>query len=500
MTQQLTTLTAGMQLIYDGNKVFTVDEALASEFKPGDKLLFTHGANRPIIIPKTSIDLVETELTLAKQGFQELAAATDDQINTFYTQFSKNLADDVIWGKIKEVNEFDVETARKNNKSTTRLIANDKCRHNMISGLADFNAQEVSRKENITHVDHNGWSVDLLKSPLGVVGFVFEGRPNVIADATGVLKTGNVGVMRVGRDALKTAMAIVKFALYPALDVANISRNVIRVIDSPERSSAWALFSNSKVSLAVARGSGQAVFMLGSIAQYHGIATSLHGTGGAWMITDESTDTQRLQSAIKGSLDRKVCNTLNTLCILDTQVDDFLPIIQDALKQAGEKLKQSYKVHIDSKSKSYFPEHLFSKQTLVTRPTGLVEESQFEIIQRDQLGTEWEWEQTPEITIVVTQSITESIQLCNKYSPQFVASLLTTNMQSLESFFDQVNAPFVGNGMTRWVDGQYALKSPELGLSNWEGGRFLARSAILSGDGVFTTRIKMIQDDISLSR
>jgi glutamate-5-semialdehyde dehydrogenase len=68
------------------------------------------------------------------------------------------------------------------------------------------------------------------------------------------------------------------------------------------------------------------------------------------------------------------------------------------------------------------------------------------------------------------------------------------------SFFNDINAPFVGNGMTRWVDGQYALNLPELGLSNWENGRFLARSAILSGDGVFTTRIKMNQVVSELKR
>ena len=54
--------------------------------------------------------------------------------------------------------------------------------------------------------------------------------------------------------------------------------------------------------------------------------------------------------------------------------------------------------------------------------------------------------------------------------------------------------------MTRWVDGQYALQSPELGLSNWEAGRFLARSAILSGDSVYTTRVKMNQVRSSLIR
>ena len=54
--------------------------------------------------------------------------------------------------------------------------------------------------------------------------------------------------------------------------------------------------------------------------------------------------------------------------------------------------------------------------------------------------------------------------------------------------------------MTRWVDGQYALNAPELGLSNWENGRFIARSAILSGDSVYTTRLKMIQQVSNLKR
>ena len=500
MTQQLTKLTAGMQLIYDGNKVFTVDEALASEFKAGDKLLFTKGVSEPTLIPKVAIDLVKTEVDLAKKGFYQLATVTDDSINAFYDYFSANLQDDSIWKNIQKVNEHDVRKAQAKGKSITRLIANDNCRNNMIAGLNDFKHQNVSRVERISEHSHDGWSVDLLKSPLGVVGFIFEGRPNVIADATGVLKTGNVGVFRVGQDALDTAKAILEFALYPALDKAGISRHVIRILDSKSRATGWALFSNTDVNLAVARGSGQAVRMLGSIAQYNGIPVSLHGTGGAWMMCSESTDKTRLHAAIVGSLDRKVCNTLNTLCVLDTQVESFMPVILDALKTAGEKLNQSYKVHVEGSSKDYINPELFSKKTQVFRATGICEELQFELIDKDKLGTEWEWEQTPEISIVITKSTQESIELCNQFSPQFVASLITTDATELNSFFDRVNAPFVGNGMTRWVDGQYALNSPELGLSNWEGGRFLARSAILSGDSVFTTRIKMTQDNPNLAR
>ncbi len=54
--------------------------------------------------------------------------------------------------------------------------------------------------------------------------------------------------------------------------------------------------------------------------------------------------------------------------------------------------------------------------------------------------------------------------------------------------------------MTRWVDGQYALNRPELGLSNWQHGRLLARGGVLSGDGVFTVRTRMRQTDADLGR
>jgi len=62
-----------------------------------------------------------------------------------------------------------------------------------------------------------------------------------------------------------------------------------------------------------------------------------------------------------------------------------------------------------------------------------------------------------------------------------------------DAFFAAVDAPFVGDGFTRWVDGQYALGTPELGLSNWESGRLFARGGVLSGDGVFTVRTVVTQ-------
>jgi glutamate-5-semialdehyde dehydrogenase len=78
--------------------------------------------------------------------------------------------------------------------------------------------------------------------------------------------------------------------------------------------------------------------------------------------------------------------------------------------------------------------------------------------------------------------------------------LISESPAAHEHFFRAIDAPFVGDGFTRWVDGQYALDRPELGLSNWQFGRLFARGGVLSGDGVFTTRLRVHQQDSGLHR
>ena len=118
----------------------------------------------------------------------------------------------------------------------------------------------------------------------------------------------------------------------------------------------------------------------------------------------------------------------------------------------------------------------------------------------DRLGHEWEWEGSPEVTLHVVETVDDAVALCNAHSPRFVASLVSESTTAHDAFFATVDAPFVGDGFTRWVDGQYALDAPELGLSNWEGGRLLGRSGILSGDSVYTVRYRARIADPDLHR
>ena len=142
----------------------------------------------------------------------------------------------------------------------------------------------------------------------------------------------------------------------------------------------------------------------------------------------------------------------------------------------------------------------FDRSVTVRRADGLHEEPSASTIDVDSLAIEWEWEQSPEVTLVVVDSVDDAAGLCNRYSPHFVASLISGESREHDRFYATVDAPFVGNGFTRWVDGQYALDAPELGLSNWQAGRTLGRGAILSGDSVHTVRYRAVVTDHSVRR
>ena len=136
----------------------------------------------------------------------------------------------------------------------------------------------------------------------------------------------------------------------------------------------------------------------------------------------------------------------------------------------------------------------------IARAEGEVVEPQTEPIAEADLGTEWEWENSPEISLVIASDVDDAARLYNAYSPHFVVSLISSSSDAHDRFFEMVDAPFVGNGFTRWVDGQYALNRPELGLSNWEAGRLFGRAGVLSGDSVFTLRTRVTQTDPNLRR
>jgi glutamate-5-semialdehyde dehydrogenase len=496
---RLEALAAGMPIPFGGDRVAYVSEALAGAFKPGDRLVVVQESGDLLHVPAAVQAIAAGAVGRAHAAFGKLAEVSDAAITRFFEAFAANLADDVAWNAIAKANSDDVERARARGRSTTRLAVSEAMRADMIAGLRVWRDTEGGRGRIVEQVVHEGWRVDQVAAPLGVVGFVFEGRPNVFADATGVLRTGNTVVFRIGSDALGTARAIVEHALDPALEAAGLPPDSAALVDSPEHAAGWAMFSDPRLALAVARGSGPAVAQLGAIARQAGTPVSLHGTGGAWMVAAADADPARLKAVVYHSLDRKVCNTLNVCAIVREAAPTLVPAFLEALDLAGERRK-GVKLHVVEGGETALPEAWRQARVVVGRAEGPVEEPKVELLAQSRLGQEWEWEETPELALVLVDSVDEAVALFNRYSPQFAATLISQDDAAHERFYASVNAPFVGDGFTRWVDGQFALSRPELGLSNWENGRLFARGGVLSGDGVFTVRARVRQSDRNIDR
>ena len=172
----------------------------------------------------------------------------------------------------------------------------------------------------------------------------------------------------------------------------------------------------------------------------------------------------------------------------------------DALDAAAAARNTNGRLHVVEGSERFVPTERFERTVDIDRASGVESEPAASSVPEHDLAVEWEWETSPEITLVVVDTVDEGVALCNRYSPHFVASLISDDDEEHDRFYASIDAPFVGDGFTRWVDGQYALDKPELGLANWQGGRMLGRGGILSGDSVHTIRYRASVTDISTRR
>lgn len=480
-----------------GTRLITVDETFASLLQEGDSILGVAATGQLRRIPAAVQALVNSAVDSALDGFSQLQTVEAGRVNEFFSLAAQRLSDDSIFSNVATANAADVASATTRGRSTTRLVLSPKMREDMIAAFRMWEDADMSSSTLLDTVEHDGWKVEQWKAPLGVIGFVFEGRPNVFADATGVLKGGNAVVFRIGSDALGTAVSIMKNIITPALHEAGLPNDCVVLLESMEHAAGWALFADQRLSLAVARGSGQAVAELGSIAQQAGVAASLHGTGGAWVIAGEKADASRFGDIVQYSLDRKVCNTANVICIPQSRAAELVPIVLASAERASAPRGTNARLHAVNDAEKFLPPSTIID---VHRAEGVQTEQQITSSSVEELSHEFEWEENPEFFVVVVDDVKEAVQLFNQYSPQFVVSAVSESEDEREFVWSQCNAPFVGDGFTRWVDGQFALLRPELGLSNWQSGRLFARGGVLSGDSAYTIRLRVTQKDSSLHR
>ncbi len=500
-------LEAGQQVVFAGDRVVTVPVALAEAFSPGDALLVDERTGELLHVPAAARRAAADAVTAAADAARLLGGATDAAIDRFFHTFADHLEDDVAFAPVLAANHADVEQARSRGRSTTRLVLTERMRADMVAGLRSWTVIGAGRGSIVGTRENDGWSLEQVRDSVGVVAFVFEGRPNVVADACGVLRGGNAVVFRIGSDALGTAAALMEHAVRPALAAAGLPEGTVSLVASAERAAGWALFADDRLALAVARGSGPAVAQLGGIARRQGTPVSLHGTGGAWMLLTAAADLDRVRATVRSSLDRKVCNTLNVCCIVRDVADAAVPVVLAALEAAAAARGSEPKLHVlvrDDAERADVQRLVgpgwFDRTVPVVRAEGEVPEVRAEELDEAGLAIEWEWEESPELTLALVADLDEAIALCNAYSPRFIVSVLSEDPIEHDRAWRGLEAPFVGDGFTRWVDGQYALATPELGLSNWEDGRLFGRGGILTGDAIATVRTRMRQHDPDVHR
>jgi glutamate-5-semialdehyde dehydrogenase len=497
---RLSALWAGQPIPFGGDQVAYVDEQLALEFQLGDRLVVVQSTGDLLRIPKAQSDLVDRAVVSALEAFDALHTCDPSQVTEFYELCAQALENPEVMAEVRAANRRDLTSAHAKQRSTTRLELTEVMSTQMVDGLRIWRDAGAGSEVPLQQVEHTGWKVQSYRAPLGVVGFVFEGRPNVFADAVGVLRTGNTVVFRIGSDALGTAQALMDLAVRPSLVRAGLPANAAVLVESAERSSGLALFSDTRLGLAVARGSGEAVAQLGAVARQAGVPVSLHGTGGAWMLASIHSDPGRLRASLMNSLDRKVCNTTNVVCVPQNAAPQLVPVVCAAIIEAAEGLGEPARIHVTAQAAAFIDPELLTRQVEIQRPEGREVEYLATEIPIEDLAREWEWERSPEVSVAVVEDLDEAVALFNRYSPQFVISLISEDPTEHEMVYRRAQAPFVCDGFTRWVDGQYALLTPELGLSNWESGRLLGRSAILSGDSVHTVRLRAWISDPDLRR
>jgi glutamate-5-semialdehyde dehydrogenase len=174
--------------------------------------------------------------------------------------------------------------------------------------------------------------------PVGVIGAVFEARPNVTIDvASQVLKARSAAVLRTGSAALGSATALVELVIAPALERHGIPAAAVQLVPLPGHAGAEALVGlPDLVPLVVVRGSGEVTRKLSALGAAAGTRVLAHADGGGVLYLDSSADDAVVERLVHDSTDRLgVCNRLNLLLIDRPVYDRLLPVAEKVLRDRG---------------------------------------------------------------------------------------------------------------------------------------------------------------------
>lgn len=343
--------------------------------------------------------------------------------------------------EIVAANKEDYDKAKENGTKKAmldRLLLTPDRINDMANGLR----QVVELPDPIGKVDR-GWQttsgLDITQErvPLGVIGMIYEARPNVTVDAAGLcFKAGNAVILRGGKEAINSNIALSE-TLRHALQKVGINQDSVQLIDDVSHETAQKMMElNQYIDVLIPRGSGKFIKMVVDKAKVPIIET---GAGNCHIYVDKDADLDKaLKIIINAKVQRpSVCNAAEKVILHRDIANQFLPELYDALQA------NSVEVRGDTLSKAIVPDIVPATE--------------------EDWGTEYD---DYIIAVKIVDSIDDAIKHINKYNTKHSESIITENYSSSRQFMKQIDAAVVyTNASTRFTDGQQFGFGAEIGIS-----------------------------------
>ena len=382
----------------------------------------------------------------AKQASRHMNRMGTTQKNQILALAAQALVDEQ--EEILKANAMDIESARKKNMPepmVDRLVLSESRIAGMAEGLTQLIALEDPIGEIISStVRPNGLEICKKRVPIGVIGIIYESRPNVTADAFGLcFKTNNTVILKGGSDAIHSNIAIAA-AIRKALVNENLPEQAIALIEDTSRETAAAFMKmNEYVDVLIPRGGAGLIKAVVNQATIPVIET---GTGNCHIFVDETADFHMAMDIILNAKTQRigVCNACESLVIHEKIADTFLP---ELMKRLAEK---NVEVHGDEKVMQIAGEGCMKRELLVP-------------------ATEEDWGREYldyKLSAKTVSSIDEAIAHINQYNTGHSEAIITNNYSNAEKFLNEIDAACVYvNASTRFTDGFEFGFGAEIGIS-----------------------------------
>ena len=375
----------------------------------------------------------------AKQSAQTLALMSTEQKNDLLKQMALMLKKNQ--GAILEANQKDLEQATENQMSETML---DRLRltPERIHDMAEEISKIASLEDPIGQVEQmwknaDGLLIGKKRVPLGVIGIIYESRPNVTTDAASLaFKSGNAVILRVGKEAFFSNQLLVKL-LQQTLTDAGLSPYAVQFVDDTSHETAAELMKLTEyLDVLIPRGGANLIRRVKEQATVPIIET---GTGNNHIYIDKDAQlTMATNIIVNAKASRpSVCNAAETLLIHSEIAPFFLPVIEKALVDHGVSLRA------DTRAMEYLETATLAEKA------------------------DWDTEYLDYILAVkVVDSLDEAIDHINRHNTKHSEAIVTDSYQASQRFLNEVDAAAVYvNASTRFTDGAVFGFGAEIGIS-----------------------------------